>query len=209
MRHYIYNLPEMTTIEELIDMRVFKGMTLDEIKDIFDLPVNSYIANFIKKQKNMDPPYNGYDPLDKKKVQEFFRKEGATRESAAKAFNISVKGMESYCSLYDIVQNSDINDIVMKQIGLESPADAVNYLGQSKTWYYTHKRKLINGEFFSEEKLEKMYREEPDTVISLKEFFNQQIEKKKELIKASLESIDNMQKRIKEIEEIENKADRR
>ena len=102
MRKTIYDIASMTTIKEIIDERVFKDLNLSDLRMKYNVPANSYISNFIIKHSKTDPPFEGYDPLGRAKVEYLLKDNTLTFNDIAMRLGVTSKGLKAYCRIYKI-----------------------------------------------------------------------------------------------------------
>lgn len=133
MRKTIYDIASMTTIQNIIDARVFKDFTMEDLKKIYRVPASSYINNFIVKHSKTIPPFEGYDPLGRSKVEYLLRDDTLSFKDVAMQLGVTVKGLRAYCSIYNIdirkLSTDNVNKLRASGLGA---TDISNYFGYTK-----------------------------------------------------------------------------
>lgn len=95
-------LSKLPSAREIVDMRVKSDMSLIKIKEACGLSHQHYVANYIAKLKNQDPPFEGYEPFDKNEVIEWLQKDNLSLSEVAAHFGITEDSLMAYCKLYDV-----------------------------------------------------------------------------------------------------------
>ena len=137
MRTYKYNLPEMLSARQLVDMCVKADMSMVKIKDVYGLPHQSYVANYITKLKNQDPPFEGYEPFDKNEVIKWLKKDNLTMSEVAEHFGLTKNGLMTYCKLYDVDVRKPDREQIKKKLAEGIPGQAIaDYYGMGIQYIY-------------------------------------------------------------------------